>query len=98
MTLNKHDDIIQLFLLSEQTRGVSKIDVDVELLKEVIQNKGLKLQYVAKKLGLTGYGLNLKLSGKNDFKVSEANKLIEILNLSKDEIFSIFFTSYSHLK
>lgn len=72
--------------------------MDVELLKEVIQNKGLKLQYVAKKLGLTGYGLNLKLSGKNDFKVSEANKLIEILNLSKDEIFSIFFTSYSHLK
>lgn len=67
------------------------IDINTQLLKETIQEKGYKLKYIAEKMGLSSYGLDLKLSKRNEFKVSEVNKMIEILSLSEYEIQKIFF-------
>lgn len=67
------------------------IDIDTVLLKQTIQKKGYKLKYVAKQMGLSSYGLGLKLSGKQEFKVNEVNKLVEILSLTEKEMQEIFF-------
>lgn len=62
-----------------------------QLLKDKIKEKGLKKQHIAKELKLSSYGLNLKLSGKNEFKWSEIEKLILILRLDEKEKKIIFF-------
>lgn len=72
--------------------------VDVELLKKKIDNKGFKLKHIANELGLTPTGFSLKLSKVTDFKVSEANKLSELLSLTKKERLDIFFNDDGHLK
>ena len=66
---------------------------DLIALNEAIENSGLKKKAIAEKMGLTAYGLNLKLTGVYEFKVSEANKISEILNFSDAEKRKIFFTS-----
>jgi len=47
---------------------------------------------------LSSYGLGLKLSGIQEFKVTEINRIIDILSLSKQEIETIFFEDNVHLK
>ena len=74
------------------------IKIDNILLKENIQKKGYKLKYIAEQLGLSSYGLGLKLSGIQEFKVTEINRIIDILSLSKQEIETIFFEDNIHLK
>lgn len=74
------------------------IKIDNLLLKDTIQEKGYKLKYIAEQMGLSSYGLGLKLSGVQEFKVSEINKIIVLLSLSKNEIENIFFEDSVHLK
>jgi hypothetical protein len=74
------------------------IKIDNLLLKDTIQEKGYKLKYIAEQMGLSSYGLGLKLSGVQEFKVSEINKIIVLLSLSKNEIENIFFEDLVHLK
>lgn len=74
------------------------IKIDNLLLKDTIQEKGYKLKYIAEQMGLSSYGLGLKLSGVQEFKVSEINKIIVLLSLSKNEIENIFFEDFVHLK
>lgn len=60
-------------------------------LKRIIDESGMKKKHIAKKLGLTSYGLQLKIEGKNEFKQKEIQTLCNILNIDslkkKDEIF-----------
>ena len=62
-----------------------------KLLRELIESKGLKLKYVAEKLGLSPYGFQLKLDNKREFKTGEVAILCEILEINslkkKEEIF-----------
>lgn len=62
-----------------------------KLLRELIESKGLKLKYVAEKLGLSPYGFQLKLDNKKEFKTGEVAILCEILEINslkkKEEIF-----------
>lgn len=62
-----------------------------KLLREMIEKKGFKLKYVAEKLGLSPYGLQLKIDNKQEFKTSEVAVLCEILEINslkkKEEIF-----------
>lgn len=62
-----------------------------KLLRELIESKGLKLKYVAEKLGLSPYGFQLKLDNKREFKTGEVAMLCEILEINslkkKEEIF-----------
>lgn len=56
---------------------------DTERLRNIIKGKGLKFKYVAGCLGLSEYGFSLKISNKQEFKVSEVNTLCELLDITK---------------
>ena len=61
-------------------------------LRELIEAKGLKLKYVAEYLGLSSYGLSLKIENKQEFKTSEVSAFCELLNIkSLDQKEKIFF-------
>jgi hypothetical protein len=61
------------------------------LLEKKIDELGLKRSYIAKELGLSTYGLSLKIKNVNEFKASEIDKLCIILGITdweeKDAIF-----------
>lgn len=64
-----------------------------EVLKSLIKEKGLKIKYVAKQLGLSAYGFQLKVMNKCEFKTSEVSALCDLLGIkSLEEKERIFFT------
>ena len=68
-------------------------------LLELISNKGLKLKFVAEYLGLSSYGLTLKINNKNEFRTSEVATLCELLGItSLKEKEEIFFAQKDDLK
>lgn len=58
----------------------------------IINEKGIKLSFLAKHLGLTKTTFRNKLHGTREFKVSEAEKLGKYLNLSQDDFCDTFFS------
>lgn len=64
---------------------------DTKQLREIIKEKGIKLKYIADKLGITPYCLQQKLNNVSEFKSSEIQELCTILNIDdlklKDSIF-----------
>lgn len=64
---------------------------DRELLISVINDSGLRRQYIAEKLGLTYQGFKLKLDGKNDFRESEMQMLVSLLHMNKTTRDRVFF-------
>ena len=61
-------------------------------LLDLIEKRGLKLKYVAECLGLSRYGLNLKINNKHEFKTSEITALCNLLAItSLEEKERIFF-------
>lgn len=68
-------------------------------LRKIISEKGIKYIHIAEKLGLTSYGLQLKIENKNEFKQSEVGKFCEILNItSLKEKEKLFFAKEVDLK
>ena len=64
------------------------------LLEEKISESGLKKSYIAKSIGLTPYGLTLKIRNVNEFKASEIDKICILLGIdSPEERCDIFFAS-----
>jgi hypothetical protein len=66
---------------------------DTKLLRNLIDASGLKYKYIAKKLGLSAYGLQLKIENDNEFKASEITKFCEILNLDMQTRDKVFFAA-----
>ena len=67
---------------------------NTELLEEKITRSGLKKSYVAKAIGLSSYGLTLKIKNINEFKASEIEKLCILLGITDmEERCAIFFAS-----
>lgn len=65
---------------------------DTEKLRNVIKKKGFKLGYLAKQLGLSAYGLALKINNVHEFTSSEIVLLCDLLDISSlREKESIFF-------
>lgn len=64
---------------------------DSKLLREAIDNSGLKYGYIAKQLGISTKSLQRKIDNESSFKASEIQKLCEILSISsyktKENIF-----------
>lgn len=64
---------------------------DSELLRKIINDKGYKFKRVAEHLGLSPYGLQLKIDNQSEFKTSEVDALCEFLGIKsltlKDTIF-----------
>ncbi|NLC25580.1 MAG: hypothetical protein GX777_03020 [Fastidiosipila sp.] len=67
--------------------------VDTEKLRNKVVSSGLKYKFLAEELGLSRYGLQLKIDGKNDFMTSEVAELCKLLNISTlTEKEAIFFS------
>ena len=67
---------------------------NTELLEEKIVQSGLKKSYIAKSIGLSPYGLTLKIQNVNEFKASEIEKLCFLLGIDDlEERSAIFFAS-----
>lgn len=66
--------------------------VNTKELKRKIAERGLKIRFLADKLGITYASLNGKVHGRFEFKASEIATLSRILALTHEEVFAIFFT------
>lgn len=65
---------------------------DTELLREKIKQSGYKIQFIAKKLGISYQGLLNKINNRSEFRAKEIQVLHDLLNLTEDERVAIFFT------
>ena len=61
------------------------------MLRQRIDDEGLKLGYIADQLGLSYSGLQNKTQGRTEFTASEVARLQDILHLSAEERDMIFF-------
>lgn len=59
---------------------------DSKVLRDFIKSRGFKLKYIAGRLGLSSYGLSLKIDNKQEFKTSEVSALCEILGIKSLEL------------
>lgn len=74
------------------TQGGGEIMTDVKRLKQIVKDSGLKKVYIAERLGLTYQGYLNKEDGKKEFMASEIQKMQTILNLSNNDVHSIFLS------
>lgn len=68
--------------------------INTAMLNSKINESGLKRSAIASKLDLTCAGLNKKIKCRTEFKASEIQAIAKVIGLSKDEIFTIFFTDF----
>lgn len=61
-----------------------------KLLEEQIQSSGIKMSHIADFLGISRASLNNKISGKNEFKVSELLQMQKVLSLDDKTTRDIF--------
>lgn len=62
-----------------------------ELLKETIQDRGVKVSVLADKMGISRQSLHMKLNGERSFDQGEIMAIKTNLRLSDDEFMEIFF-------
>ena len=66
--------------------------LDSKLLKNKINDSGLKSSFIAEKLNMSRQSVNKKINGISPFTTNEAQILTDILHLSIKEREEIFFT------
>lgn len=66
---------------------------NTRLLEQKIKDSGLKLTYIADRLGVVWITLRRKLDGENEFKQSEIVVLKDLLHLTDEEVNSIFLSA-----
>ena len=65
---------------------------DTVLLKQRIKDSGLKLQFIAEKMGISRYTLTMKINNDSEFTTSEVESICNILGIdSLTERNDIFF-------
>lgn len=65
---------------------------NTKMLEKKIDESGYKRSYIAKELGLSTYGLSLKIRNVNEFKASEIDKLCVLIGITDiNERCAIFF-------
>lgn len=67
-------------------------------LKGKIMEKGMTIQSLADEMNITSVALSSKINNKSEFRVSEINTIVAKLQLSNQEILSIFFAQESDCK
>lgn len=65
--------------------------VDIKALRERITNSGIKLEHLAKQVGISRQSLSNKLNEKTSFRMDEASNLGKALYMTEDEFIRIFF-------
>lgn len=71
---------------------------NTKLLKEKIEQSGLKKSYIAKALGMTRSTLRAYLEGRMEFRVSHTNILCALLKIDVEQREAIFFGQDGALK
>lgn len=64
---------------------------DTDLLYSAIKDAGLKLSYVADKLGISAQALRLKATNKSSFTATEIDLISKLLDKDVVELKDIFF-------
>ena len=64
---------------------------NIKLLQTAIEQSGLRMDYIAKNIGLSHQGLRNKVTGKREFKAGEIAALSELLRLTSETRDQIFF-------
>lgn len=64
---------------------------DRTLLREKIAESGIVMRHLAEKCGITPQSFSGKINGHNNFSMSEAATLKDILGLTDEEFMAIFF-------
>ena len=64
---------------------------DTDRLKEKMGESGLKIVFIARKIGLTYQGLLKKINNETEFKASEIQSLCDLLHIDTEEKEAIFF-------
>lgn len=73
-------------------KGDERVTDSKELNKE-IEESGITITAIAKKIGITREGFYKKLNNETEFKASEISALQRILNLSNEKRDEIFFAN-----
>ena len=68
---------------------------DEKLLRAKIADSGYKIYYIAEVAGISYQALLNKMRNLREFKVSEIQKISEVLRLTEEERSQIFFCSQS---
>ena len=63
-------------------------------LKNLIRRKNMSYRRLASAIGISTDAINNKLNGYTSFNLNEAEKIIEILGISSEEINRYFFGKY----
>ena len=58
---------------------------------ETIRASDLSQEAIAAALKISRVTLNQKINGRSDFKISEVKQLKDTLNLTKEQVYAIFF-------
>ena len=67
---------------------------NTDLLREYIDNNGVKIQFLAKKLNISRAALSQKINNKSEFKAKEIQGLCDLLGInSPEEQYRVFFMS-----
>ena len=61
------------------------------MLEKIIDDSGLKRNFIATQMGITSYTLSLKINNKKEFKASEIDRLCAILEIDVASRMQIFF-------
>ena len=64
---------------------------NTDLLKQKIEESGVKYAFIADKLGMSRQGLSQKIAQNGDFKAWQMLSIVDILHLSDDEARDIFY-------
>lgn len=65
---------------------------NTEMLRDAIKKSGLKLEFIAEKLGITRFSLTKKIENVTEFKTSEVQKMCDVLQIEDvDTKEAIFF-------
>lgn len=72
---------------------VTRKMTNTELLVKKINESGLKVSFIAEKLGLTYQGFMNKVNNKTEFKATEVAALQQLLHLTNEEVQEIFFSA-----
>ena len=68
--------------------------MNLELLNKKIQESFISKSEIASAMKITRQGLFNKLSGTTEFTVSDMNCIAEVLSLTAEERYRIFFADY----
>ena len=68
------------------------------MLKDKIQQSGLKKSHIAKELGMSRQTFSTYLDGKSEFRVNHMNILCNLLNIDLEQREAIFFASNGAFK